>query len=73
MAALTGPQDAVNVMVRSSAAAAMHCAPGLNKIPGFRCASPARRVLRVPERCRNRNGSKELANLLLNEAGVACL
>jgi aspartate/methionine/tyrosine aminotransferase len=46
---------------------------GLNEIPGFRCALPAGAFYAFPNVTGTGMSSKELADLLLNEAGVACL
>jgi aspartate aminotransferase len=73
IAALTGPQDAVTAMVaefRRRRDAIVH---GLNQIPGFHCALPAGAFYAFPNVGGAGMPSKELADLLLNEAGVACL
>jgi aspartate aminotransferase len=73
IAALTGPQDAVTAMVaefRRRRDAIVH---GLNQIPGFRCVLPAGAFYAFPNVSGTGMPSKELADLLLNEAGVACL
>jgi aspartate/methionine/tyrosine aminotransferase len=73
IAALTGPQDAVTAMVaefRRRRDAIVH---GLNQIPGFRCALPAGAFYAFPNVSGTGVPSKELADLLLNDAGVACL
>jgi aspartate aminotransferase len=46
---------------------------GLNGIPGFRCSVPAGAFYAFPNISGTRMATKELAELLLNEAGVACL
>ena len=46
---------------------------GLNKIPGFRCALPGGAFYAFANVTGTGMGSKELADFLLNEAGVACL
>jgi aspartate/methionine/tyrosine aminotransferase len=73
MAALQGPQDAVNVMVKEFRRRRDAIVKGLNEIPGFRCASPAGAFYAFPNVAGTGMPSKDLANLLLNEAGVACL
>jgi len=73
IAALTGPQDAVAAMVaefRRRRDAIVH---GLNQIPGFRCVLPAGAFYAFPNVSGTGMPSKELADLLLYEAGVACL
>jgi aspartate aminotransferase len=73
MAALEGPQDAVNTMVAEFRRRRDAIVRGLNEIPGFRCASPAGAFYVFPNVAGTGMPSKELANFLLNEAGVACL
>src|SRR5215831_10125291 len=73
MAALQGPQDAVTLMVKEFRRRRDAMVKGLNEIPGFRCASPAGAFYAFPNVSGTGMPSKELANLLLNEAGVACL
>jgi aspartate aminotransferase len=46
---------------------------GLDAIPGFRCSLPAGAFYAFPNIKGTGIPSKELADLLLNEAGVACL
>ena len=52
VAALTGPQDDVTAMVAEFAARRDLVVDGLNALPGVSCLSPARRVLRLPQRGR---------------------
>ena len=73
LAALKGPQDDVDAMVAEFRRRRDAIVKGLNEIPGFRCSRPGWRVLRVPEYHGHGLSSRELADLLLNEAGVACL
>ena len=73
MAALEGPQDAVHTMVAEFRRRRDAIVKGLNEIPGFRCASPAGAFYVFPNVAGTGMPSKELANFLLNEAGVACL
>jgi aspartate/methionine/tyrosine aminotransferase len=73
MAALQGPQDAVNVMVKEFRRRRDAIVKGLNEIPGFRCVLPAGAFYAFPNVTGTGMGAKDLANLLLNEAGVACL
>ena len=73
IAALEGPQDAVATMVaefRRRRDAIVKC---LNEIPGFRCAVPAGAFYAFPNVTGTGMRSKDLADLLLNEAGVASL
>jgi aspartate aminotransferase len=46
---------------------------GLNRIPGFRCRQPQGAFYAFPNIKGTGRGSKELAEALLDEAGVACL
>jgi aspartate aminotransferase len=73
IAALTGPQDAVTAMVAEFRRRRDVIVNGLNQIPGFRCVLPAGAFYAFPNVSRTGMASKELADLLLNEAGVACL
>ena len=45
----------------------------LNTIPGWRCSLPAGAFYAFPNVTGTKMSSKELADFLLNEAGVACL
>jgi aspartate/methionine/tyrosine aminotransferase len=73
MAALDGPQDCVTAMVAEFAKRRNAIVKGLNEIPGFRCLAPAGAFYAFPNVTGTGIPSKELADLLLNEAGVACL
>jgi aspartate aminotransferase len=73
MAALEGPQDAVATMVAEFRRRRDAMVKGFNEIPGWRCALPAGAFYAFPNIAGTRMPAKELANLLLNEAGVACL
>ena len=73
MAALEGPQDGVAAMVAEFRRRRDAMVNGLNQIPGFRCALPAGAFYAFPNINGTGMSSKELANFLLNEAGVACL
>ncbi len=73
MAALQGPQDAVTTMVAEFRKRRDAMVAGLNGIPGFRCALPAGAFYAFPNVTGTGLSSKALADLLLNEAGVACL
>jgi aspartate/methionine/tyrosine aminotransferase len=46
---------------------------GLSEVPGFRCALPGGAFYLFPNVSGTGMDSKELADFLLNEAGVACL
>jgi aspartate aminotransferase len=73
IAALTGPQDAVTAMVAEFRRRRDAIVRGLNQIPGFRCVLPAGAFYAFPNVSGTGMPSKELADVLLNEAGVACL
>ena len=73
MAALQGPQDAVTTMVKEFRRRRDAMVKGLNEIPGFRCVLPAGAFYAFPNVTGTGIPAKDLANLLLNEAGVACL
>jgi aspartate/methionine/tyrosine aminotransferase len=73
IAALEGPQDAVTAMVEEFERRRDVICAGLNGIPGFRCPVPAGAFYAFPNVDGTGMKSKDLADLLLNEAGVACL
>ena len=73
MAALTGPQNDVDHMVAEFRRRRDAIVKGLNSLPGFRCLVPAGAFYAFPSVKGTGMPSKELADLLLNEAGVACL
>ena len=73
MAALDGPQDDVDTMVAEFRRRRDAIVAGLNGIPGFRCSVPAGAFYAFPNITGTGMSSKDLADLLLNEAGVACL
>jgi aspartate/methionine/tyrosine aminotransferase len=73
MAALEGPQDCVDTMVAEFRRRRDAMVAGLNKIPGFRCSLPAGAFYTFPNITGTGKSSRELADLLLHEAGVACL
>jgi aspartate aminotransferase len=73
MAALEGPQDTVAAMVAEFRRRRDAMVNGFNEIPGFRCALPAGAFYAFPNITGTGMPARELANLLLNEAGVACL
>jgi aspartate/methionine/tyrosine aminotransferase len=73
IAALEGPQDGVEMMVRKFDERRRAIVNGLNEIPGFRCSMPSGAFYAFPNVRGTGIPSKELADLILNEAGVACL
>jgi aspartate aminotransferase len=73
IAALEGPQDCVTAMVAEFRKRRDAIVKGLNTIPGFRCSVPAGAFYAFPNVSGTGMETKPLADLLLNEAGVACL
>ena len=73
LAALTGPQDDVARMVAEFHRRRDAFCRGLNAIPGFQCAVPGGAFYAFPNVTGTGLDSNELADLLLNEAGVSCL
>ncbi len=73
IAALEGPQDDVDRMVTEFRRRRDAFCAGLNTLPGFRCPIPEGAFYAFPDITGTGRASKELADALLNEAGVACL
>ncbi len=73
MAALTGPQDDVDKMVAEFRKRRDVFVAGLNTLPGFRCQVPEGAFYAFPNTTGTDRSSKELAEGLLHQAGVACL
>jgi aspartate/methionine/tyrosine aminotransferase len=73
IAALTGPQDAVARMVAELRRRRDAFCQGLNSIPGFKCTLPGGAFYAFANVRETGMGSKELADFLMQEAGVACL
>ena len=73
LAALTGPQDGVAAMVAEFRRRRDGIVKGLNEIPGFSCLVPSGAFYAFPNVTGTGMPSKALADLILNEAGVACL
>ena len=73
VAALRGPQNAVDAMVAEFARRRTAFCQGLDRIPGFRCPMPGGAFYAFANIEGTGMRSKELADLLLDEAGVACL
>jgi aspartate/methionine/tyrosine aminotransferase len=71
--ALTGPQDSVDVMREEFRRRRAVIVDGLNKIPGFHCRMPHGAFYVFPNIRGTGKSSRELADALLAEAGVACL
>ena len=73
IAALTGPQDDVERMIAEFLRRRDAFVAGLKTIPGFRCVVPEGAFYAFPNITGTGLKAKELADRLLNEAGVACL
>jgi aspartate aminotransferase len=73
IAALTGPQDAVDAMVAEFAARRELVVAGLNALPGVSCLSPRGAFYVFPNVSGVPIGAEALADRLLEEAGVAVL
>jgi aspartate aminotransferase len=71
--ALRGPQDAVDAMVAEFRRRRDAFVAGLNSVPGFRCPVPEGAFYAFPNITGTGLRSKELADALLADAGVACL
>jgi aspartate aminotransferase len=71
--ALTGPQEAVDAMVKEFRIRRDAICKGLNEIPGFHCEVPEGAFYAFPSVKGTGIPSKQLADMLLNDAGVACL
>jgi aspartate/methionine/tyrosine aminotransferase len=73
VAALEGPQDAVTEMVAEFRRRRDFLIPALNAIPGIRCIEPGGAFYAFPNVSALPIGAEELADRLLDEAGVALL
>ena len=71
--AITGPQESVVRMLEEFRARRDLIVGGLNELPGVECATPDGAFYAFPRITGTGIGSDALADLLLNEAGVACL
>ncbi len=71
--ALNGPQTEVDKMVREFRRRRDAFCAALNEVPGFRCALPGGAFYAFANVQGTGMGSKELADFLLEEAGVSCL
>ena len=72
-AALTGPQDEIRAMVEEFRARRDLMVKGLAALPGVRCFAPHGAFYVFPNITGTGMPSGELAKLLLEQAGVACL
>ena len=73
LAALDGPQQAVDDMVAEFRRRRDAFCAGLNRVPGFRCALPGGAFYAFANITGTGMKSKELADYLLYEGGVSCL
>jgi aspartate aminotransferase len=73
IAALDGPQDSVDAMLDEFRGRRKAIVAGLNALPGFRCLEPDGAFYAFPNITGTGFSSRELADRLLQEAGVACL
>jgi aspartate aminotransferase len=71
--AITGPQDRVDEMVTEYQRRRDVIVDGLNAIPGFTCQKPQGAFYVFPNITATGLGSNELADLILEKAGVALL
>ena len=73
LAALQGPQDDVGRMLNEFRARRDLIVAGLNDLPGVECIAPQGAFYAFPSITGTGHGADDLADLLLNDAGVACL
>jgi aspartate aminotransferase len=73
LAALQGPQDAVDAMMAEFRRRRDAFVDGLNAIPGLRCATPGGAFYAFPNISAVSPSAKALADYLLQKAGVASL
>jgi aspartate aminotransferase len=73
LAALDGPQDAVEHMLSEFRARRDQIVAGLDALPGFECVTPRGAFYAFPRIAGTSRSSDDLAELLLDRAGVACL
>ena len=71
--ALAGPQEAVAEMVAEFKRRREVIVEGFNRIPGFSCTMPGGAFYAFPNVKKTGIPSDDLADRILNEAGVACL
>ena len=71
IAALTGPQEAVDAMMAAFDERRRTIVPLLNQLPGFRCVDPGGAFYAFPNVSGTGMGAKALQERLLEEAGVA--
>jgi aspartate/methionine/tyrosine aminotransferase len=73
VAALTGPQDSVDMMVAAFDERRRVIVDALNRLPGFRCVRPGGAFYAFPNVSGTGRSAKELQEAMLNEAGVAAI
>ena len=73
LAALEGPQDAVQSMLAEFRMRRDLVVRGLNELPGVECVTPQGAFYAFPRITQTGHPAEDLADLLLEEAGVACL
>jgi aspartate/methionine/tyrosine aminotransferase len=73
IAALDGPQESVARMLDEFTARRTAIVSGLNALPGVRCLEPEGAFYAFPNITETGYASRDLADRLLQEAGVACL
>ena len=73
LAALRGPQDAVETMLAEFRVRRDLIVAGLNELPGVECITPQGAFYAFPRITGTGYAADELADLLLEEVGVACL
>ncbi len=73
LAALRGPQDGVERMLTEFRARRDLIVAGLNELPGVECIAPQGAFYAFPRVAGTGLPADALADLLLQEAGVACL
>lgn len=71
--ALTGPQESVKEMLEEFRARRDLIVTGLNTLPGVECATPQGAFYAFPRITGTGHDTNDLADRLLEEAGVACL
>jgi aspartate aminotransferase len=70
---LTGPQDAVKEMLAEFRVRRDQIVEGLNQLPGVECITPQGAFYAFPRITETGYSADELADMLLDESGVACL
>jgi aspartate aminotransferase len=71
--AINGPQNAVDLMLSEFRARRHQTVAGLNALPGVECVTPRGAFYAFPRITGTGHSADALADLLLEEAGVACL